>query len=691
MFSALCNVLLESKVCRYVEIGSEEAKTLADLCHWVESGWAKTLVMIGGNPAYDAPVLVGSGGETKSFKDLLKNIPESVRVGLYHDETAVLADVVIAQSHYLESWGDGRTFDGDYVPVQPVIIPLFETLGTVEIWELLLGKDNEKKGYDSVKETFKAWVGKDPSDLAFKRWLAEGVQSADGLKAVPWSGSFRERKLSEKKFLQKLGKLESLKDEGVLNARHLEVRFVPSSHTKDGRFHNNAWMMECPDPISRLTWDNAVMISPRLAKELGINPQASQMVKKGQMRPNANTFKKGAQEALVATLSLPDRGEVEGPLHVQPGLADYTIVLSLGFGRKETGRVGRRLDDSGLGVGFDVYPLRFWGDREVAYGGSLTLTGKTFPLANVQEHWSMEGRAIVREANLSEHLKDQHWVEKMGAEAHSPPIYRGHQKDPIEDKVRQIPRGFSMYQTPPFDQPSSNVKAWKGAEDKFPIPQQWGMSIDLNTCIGCHACVVACQSENNIPVVGKDQVLRGREMHWIRLDRYYSSSASFDEQDLPEDPQVLFMSVACVHCELAPCESVCPVNATVHDEQGLNVMAYNRCVGTRYCSNNCPYKVRRFNFFDYHKRERGHYYEGPFGSNRYKKDEGRLSAMHQNPDVTVRMRGVMEKCTYCVQRIESAKIRQKIKSRQFRRYQGARWSITNSLSASMPHRSDNIW
>ena len=282
----------------------------------------------------------------------------------------------------------------------------------------------------------------------------------------------------------------------------------------------------------------------------------------------------------------------------------------------------------------------------------------------------MEGRAIIREASVDDYKAHPEFVREMDVEAHSPPIY-GKDKDlSPQDKATQIPRGASMYETPANNKPMPNVAVWNTPEglEKFPTPQQWGMSIDLNTCLGCTACLVACQAENNIPIVGKDQVMRGREMHWIRLDRYFASGptkdgAYADADQLPEDPQVNFQSVACQHCELAPCENVCPFMATLHDDSGLNTMAYNRCVGTKYCANNCPYKVRRFNFFDWNKREIGEFYKGPLGPDFYDTDASQLTRMQKNPDVTVRMRGVMEKCTYCVQRIEGAKINARVKAR----------------------------
>ncbi len=338
-------------------------------------------------------------------------------------------------------------------------------------------------------------------------------------------------------------------------------------------------------------------------------------------------------------------------MHIQPGLSNYTIVLPVGYGRTVTGRIGE-------GSGFNAYALRTTGSPDYAIGASLRLTGERVRLASTQEHWSMEGRDLVREANHDE-VQDPSgvglaYVDKIGLEAHSPPIYgESGERLSTADKATLTPRGNSLYESPDFTG-----------------THQWGMSIDLNTCIGCNACVVACQAENNIPIVGRDQTLRGRAMHWIRLYRYYSdgradSRAMADmfggersgNREIPEDPQVSLQPVACMQCELAPCETVCPVNATVHDEEGLNVMAYNRCIGTRYCANNCPYKVRRFNYFDWNDRELDKLYLGPVGP----QGMPELLKMVKNPQVSVRMRGVMEKCTYCVQRIENGKIQHKVK------------------------------
>jgi molybdopterin-containing oxidoreductase family iron-sulfur binding subunit len=390
----------------------------------------------------------------------------------------------------------------------------------------------------------------------------------------------------------------------------LEVVFHRDYSLDDGRYNNNGWLQEMPDPITKMVWDNAVLISRKTAAELGVKNFDVVEIKLG-------------------------NGSISGPIWVQPGQADYSIGLALGYGREKSGRVGRN-------VGFNAYPLRTTTAENFAVGATLTRTGKTFTLACTQDHWSMEGRPIIREANLAQYRDHPNFAKSMQQE---------------EPRVAQ-----SLYPNP-FD------------ELKKSGHHQWGMSIDLNTCVGCSACMMACQSENNVPIVGKDQVRRGREMHWLRIDRYYSGlSKNRDSLDTYhtegqqqfeswiDDPQVATQPMLCQHCESAPCENVCPVNATVHDQEGLNLMVYNRCVGTRYCSNNCPYKVRRFNYFDYNKRGIGkNLYWGPL---RHRADdEWDLLKMIKNPDVTVRMRGVMEKCTFCVQRIEQAKISQKVKAR----------------------------
>ena len=621
----------------YVAVPTAEQGIAAAVAR-LNKGTVETLVILGGNPVYDAPIdLDWSAAQAQAT--------ESIYIGGSANETSEAASLFIARSHYLETWGDGRTFDGTLVPVQPMIEPLFETFNELEILARLAG-ESVTDGYSIAQATFAELGGSD-----FNKFLSDGVLDGSAYN-------------SASPVLDYLQVASAIKSDELkafeLSADQLEVRFAPSSHAYDGRFANNGWMMECPDPITKLTWDNAIQISPSLARELestqGIQifPSKKPMNKqsdffegaKGTLQTNKANFRRGKEDAVVVELTV-NGVTIEAPIHVVPGLANYTVVLPLGMGRKVVGRVGQ-------GVGFDAYAARTSSSLGCALGASIKLTEKTFFLANTQEHWSMEGRALVRENTATGYAKKPDFVNKVGVESHAPLNYgKDADKSLQEQSVNQY-RGNSAYDHISFSKPAPNVKVWKGNEDKFPVPQQWGMAIDMNSCIGCSACVVACQSENNVPIVGKDQVLRGREMHWMRIDRYFSAE-QYDQTEVPDDVQVSYMGMMCQHCENAPCEQVCPVNATVHDTSGLNTMAYNRCVGTRYCANNCPYKVRRFNFLDWNKRQIGEFYKGPLGP----VDEPELEKMNANPNVTVRMRGVMEKCTFCTQRIEAAKIEQK--------------------------------
>ncbi len=583
----------------------------------------KTLVILGGNPAYNAPADL-------DWAALQKSVPEVMRHGYYADETSALAGTHLAAAHYLESWGDARTYDGTVVPVQPMIMPLFGGITQNEVLAsiaLLPSADPYKLVYETITN------GAGPNgEAVFARFLHDGLYEGTTFKPV----RVRYNPAAVSGFLVGAPALPAL---GI---GQIEVRFVADARVDDGRFINNGWLQECPDPITKISWDNAIQVSPRLARELGIDSPADGL--KQVARKDLAEFDKGRENAHIIELTFGTR-KITGPAHIQPGLAAYTVIVPLGYGRTRTGRVGE-------GTGFNAYPARESSAPHIVTGARIFLTPRKMFLADSQWHWSMEGRDLVREGNLGEYRENPGFAKEVGLEAESPPAVL----DPkmatmsLADRASQVPRGNSLYATPSFE----------GVH-------QWGMSIDLNTCIGCNACVVACQAENNIPIVGKEQVLRGRIMHWIRLDRYYSDgkadAGAFGGEGnsvIPDDPQISVQPIACMQCELAPCETVCPVNATVHDEEGLNVMAYNRCIGTRYCANNCPYKVRRFNFFDWNMRSLDSLYLGPLGP------EGmpELVQMAKNPEVTIRMRGVMEKCTYCVQRIERGKIEWKVKRAQ---------------------------
>ncbi len=597
-------------------VEQKQGVSIEVLASKIEDGDVSTLFVLGGNPAFNAPADL-------NWRELQSGVDEVFRYGYYRDETSDRADYHVNALHYLESWGDARAADGTVLPVQPMILPLFPGMTELELLGRILGREPHEP-YEIVYDTITGMRSGDDAERVFRRFLHDGLLAESAYSPVDGSlsaGEVREM-LADSEF-----------SPPALSADNLEVRLVRDACTDDGRFLNNGWLQECPDPVTKLAWDNAILVSPRLAKELQILPGAPAV---GIVRRNPNRIQAGRQVAPVAELEINGR-KVKGPVHVQPGLADHTVVISVGFGREFDGRISKD-------VGFDAYALKTTGHPHYATGGSIMIVGsETMQLANVQEHWSMEGRAIIREANKDYYDENPDFAARMGMESHAPPNLGPDPEAraaPLSERSRTTPRGYSLYEHPEFD----------GAH-------QWGMAIDMNTCTGCNACVVACQSENNIPIVGKDQILRGREMHWMRIDRYFSTGTD-DAGELAEDPQVSLQPMLCQHCESAPCETVCPVNATVHDDEGLNVMAYNRCIGTRYCANNCPYKVRRFNFFDWNERQIGKFYHGPLGPKGMKE----LHKMQKNPDVSIRMRGVMEKCTFCTQRIEAAKIDQKAKA-----------------------------
>jgi MoCo/4Fe-4S cofactor protein with predicted Tat translocation signal len=569
----------------------------------LDSDATDTLVILGGNAVYHL-----------NWSPKAKTV---VRLGYYEDETSEKSNWNFPSTHYLEAWGDATTSDGTLVPVQPLIQPLFGGLTELEFLARLAG-ESQTNPYAIVQETFGG------SNESWKKFLFDGF-SGDRAKPHPTNDN------------GKSIELPSIKHVSAPDATSLEVIFYRDAKMDDGRFANNGWMQELPDPITKLTWDNAVLISRKTARELDV------------------------QNGDLVEISLNGRSVV-GPIWTQPGMADYSLGLALGYGRERAGRVG-------TGVGFNAYKI--FSGKYIETGATIKKTGQTYTLATTQSHWSMEGRPAVREANLDEFIKTPDFAQEM------------HDKEP--------PVVASLYPNP-FD------------EAKKTALHQWGLTVDLSACVGCGTCVLACQSENNIPIVGKDQVSRGREMHWMRIDRYYTSdpktqynpslldpASDMNQTDANQqfakwidDVQAVSQPMMCQMCESAPCENVCPVAATSHDAEGLNVMAYNRCIGTRYCSNNCPYKVRRFNYFDYNKRPisalKGPFYPTPLThktdgkwdllswwqhpdmSGMREEDEWDLIKMVKNPDVTVRMRGVMEKCTYCTQRIEQAKIAQKVKA-----------------------------
>lgn len=604
---ALGNV---GKTVEFLAVDEPEAASIQQLAEAIGKNSVQTLFILDGNPVYNAPGDLG-------WESLQQKVGEVVRYGYYVDETSQHADHHIAATHFLETWGDGRAIDGRITVVQPMIEPLFDGINLNEILATLAGLE-ERDGYALLQQTIAKVTG--GGEKEFRKFLHDGFLEEGKLKTV--SGSFDAGRVQEIAKDIQAGPTD-------FSEKNLEVLFVRDNRIDDGRFGNNGWLQECPDPITKITWDNYIQVSPRLGDELGIVPGEALVQVANR---DHNKIDRGKEVGRHGKLTINGR-TIEGAIHVQPGLANYTVILPLGYGRTHSGRIGN-------GHGFNPSSVRTSEGFFIATGATLEIIDETSKLANTQAHWSMEGRAIIREGNLETYKKEPAFAQKMGVESHAP-ANLGTSKDmPIRKEVKETPRGLSLYEHP--DRNGVN---------------QWGMVIDLNSCSGCSACVVACQAENNIPIVGKDQVLRGREMHWMRLDRYFATGKS-GNSELADDPQVVYQPMLCQHCDNAPCEVVCPVNATVQDTEGLNVMVYNRCIGTRYCANNCPYKVRRFNFFDWNERPLDKLYLGPLAP----KGMAETLKMQKNPDVTVRMRGVMEKCSFCIQRITEAKVAQKVKA-----------------------------
>ena len=595
---------------------------ISQLASDINDGRIKQLFIFGGDPVYNANRGLVQDRETKlplDWADLQKKVPEIVRLGYHQDATSALSHWHVPLSHYLESWGDALTGGGDYLSIQPMILPLFGGLSEIELLNALLGGP-KIEGPELVQETFRATNPPGDFQTAWSRFLHDGF--ASHVQPRDQTSAFNANAVAP--LVQSSWTLLP-----PPTADSPEIVLTASYSMDDGRYANNGWLQEMPDPITKLTWDNAALISPSYAKKLGVETGDLLEITINEKSSGGQPVKR---QLVIATL-------------VSPGHADKSVTVPLGWGRKmpqfyELPYAGADLKER-RGIeqqsGFNGYFLRTATNPHFVVAGAkgidsvqVTKVGRTYPLSLMQEHFSIEGRGLVREATLEGYRANNEFAKKI----------------PGEDELPHPPP--SLYTHPPLD-----------------APQQWGMSIDLNVCTGCSACVIACQAENNVPVVGKLQVAHGRIMHWLRIDRYYASRKAFnqDNGDWPEHPEMVHQPMPCQHCENAPCETVCPVNATLHSEDGLNVMAYNRCVGTRFCSNNCPYKVRRFNFFDYNQRPVGKrkvagafsIYEEYFAPLTTKGAPDTIK-MQKNPNVTVRMRGVMEKCTYCVQRIEEAKI-----------------------------------
>jgi Fe-S-cluster-containing dehydrogenase component len=630
---------------------SNQLTGLRELVGEMNAGTVEFLLIIGGNPVYTAP-------SDLKFAESLEKVAVRAHVGLYEDETAALCHWHVPQTHYLEAWSDVRSDDGTVTIVQPLIAPLYNGKSAHEIIAAI-GPAGERTGYDLVRdywteqgsltgvpasprgngstgavaptqapgranqETSAAATassnvtnprsasipnvspgapaapapvagptpgpGQRPSGAVAEQPQANGSATPGGAAQQPagpatftpapaptafdnaWRKWLHDGMIPNTAFPARTVAVRAdfAATAAPAAAQGLEVVFRPDPSVWDGRFANNAWLQELPKPLTKLTWDNAALLAPSTAARL--------MLVSGDMV----TIRKGSRTVTI-------------PVWISPAHAADTITLHLGYGRSRAGRVASD-------IGFNVNPLRTSEAPDILTGVEIAKTGDSYALACTQDHWSLEGRNLVRVATTEEYAKDPQFARKL-------------EEQPLT--------GLTML-------PDYKYEGYA-----------WGMSIDQNVCTGCNACVVACVAENNVPVVGKAQVLNGREMHWLRIDRYYTGDI--------DNPDTYHQPMLCQQCETAPCEVVCPVAATVHSSEGLNDMVYNRCVGTRYCSNNCPYKVRRFNFL------------------LYSDWDTQSTKLQRNPDVTVRSRGVMEKCTYCVQRISLARINAKLEDRQIR-------------------------
>jgi MoCo/4Fe-4S cofactor protein with predicted Tat translocation signal len=518
-----------------------QPESLKDLVADMRGGKVDLLVILGGNPVYDAPADFG-------FAEALKNsnVPFRVHLGLYQNETAELCHWHVNETDYLEAWGDTRTYDGTVSIVQPLIAPLYDGKSAYQLVAALSGK-TDATGHDLVQDYWKKQHPAADFDMFWRRSLNNGW--IEGTTFAPKQVSLKASSFPS--------------PAAAPSANAIEINFRRDPSVWDGQFSNNGWLQELPKPMTKMTWDNPVMIGPAMAARMGLKTED------------------------LVNLSLNGK-TVKAPIWIQAGHPDNSITVFLGYGRRRAGRAG-------TGAGFDMYPLRTSEAPWFTTGLSIAKAGGSYKLATTQGYQTMDtpvgARPQVRTASLAEYQKDPNFA-----------------KDDV------VPPGLTLYK--PYDYKDEAYA--------------WGMSIDLNACVGCNNCIVACQSENNIAVVGKEQCIIGRYMHWLRVDVYYQGDR--------DSPKAYFLPVPCQQCENAPCEVVCPVGATTHSTEGLNDMVYNRCVGTRYCSNNCPYKVRRFNFLLFQD----------WTTPQYK--------MMRNPDVTIRSRGVMEKCTYCVQRINEHRI-----------------------------------
>lgn len=620
---------------------------LRELITDIDAGRVRLLVILGGNPVYDTPA------DLKLNAERMEKVGLRVRLGQYLDETGELCHWNISEKHYLEAWSDARAYDGTATLIQPLIKPLYDSKSAHEVVQLFFKENFDRTDLDIVKSF---WQTQNISSSAAPKpaATAQSTPAQNGSANAPQNGSqnagqtgsqnastspnaslvpatnaagtntpapagapsrnFEDnwRKAVHDGFIANSAlpaKTVSLNTAFLSQpetkpaaAGGLEILILPDPSVHDGRFANNGWLQELPKPLTKITWDNVALISPATAAKLGINQGNDQDEMSGGVRGISFINTKGGNMSSDLVTLTYQGGQIQKsvPMWISPGQPDDVITLFMGYGRTRAGRVG-------TGLGYNVFDVR----RSDAMGfgtGDVKKTGENYTIASTQIHFNMEGRDLLR-------------------------VWEVEEIDALSKKYQAKEEKYSGYDISMYEPFNYSAAEWQ---------HKWGMTIDLNQCVGCNACVIACQSENNIPVVGKEQVERSREMHWLRIDAYFGGT----DVNNPDGPH--FQPVLCQQCEQAPCEVVCPVHATVHSAEGLNDMVYNRCVGTRYCSNNCPYKVRRFNFLLYQD----------WNTPQYK--------LMRNPEVTVRSRGVMEKCTYCTQRIAAARIEGRKDNRRIR-------------------------
>jgi MoCo/4Fe-4S cofactor protein with predicted Tat translocation signal len=556
-----------------------QADGLKALIGEIDAGAVKTLVILGGNPVYNTP------SDLKLNADRMNKIGLRVHVGHSEDETGELCHWHVNGKHFLEMWSDTRAYDGTVSIVQPLVQPLYDGKSSHEIVQLFAKENFEKKEIDIIKDY----------------WKTNGLADEKSWRKAVHDGTVANTALPAKTVTANLGFL-SQPTPAETGSGSVEITILPDPSVYDGRYTNNGWLQELPNPLTKITWENVALVSPATAAKLKVNQGREEEQQAGGSEGKAFVNTKGGNlfSDLVEVSYQGGKISQKVPVWVQPGQPDDVVTIFLGYGRTKAGRVGN-------GLGYNAYDVQrsdaMWFGK-----GEVNPTGETGKVASTQTHFNMEGR----EDEVLRTFDYETWE----ADAKDKRIEQENEYDK------------SMFE--PYDYSKEKTK------------NKWGMSIDLNSCVGCNACVLACQSENNIPVVGKDQVERSREMHWLRIDAY------FEGNDVNNPDSLNFQPMLCQQCEQAPCELVCPVHATVHSAEGLNDMVYNRCIGTRYCSNNCPYKVRRFNFTLYQDWDTPQY------------------KLMRNPEVTIRSRGVMEKCTYCTQRIAVARIEAEKDGREVR-------------------------